>query len=42
LSRLLGLARNTKAALPDGLIGCETLMHNRGYIDCENMKLYLK
>jgi predicted aspartyl protease len=42
LSRLLGLARNTKAALPDGLIGCETLVRHHGQIDCENMKLYLR
>lgn len=42
LSRLLGLARNTNAALPDGLLGCETLIRCHAYIDCENMKLYLR
>lgn len=42
LSRLLGLARNTSKAAPDGLLGCETLSHHHAYIDCENLKLYLR
>lgn len=42
LSRLLGLARNTKTPLPDGLVGCETLSRCHAFIDCENMKLYLR
>lgn len=42
LSRLLGLARNTKTPMPDGLIGCETLLRCHAWIDCERMKLYLR
>ena len=26
----------------DAMLGCETLVRNRAYIDCGNMKLYLK
>lgn len=42
LSRLLGSGGERRDPMPDGLIGCETLMRNRAYIDCEMMKLYLK
>ena len=42
LSGLLGLARDNHDPVPNGLLGCETLVRNRAYIDCGNMKLYLK
>jgi predicted aspartyl protease len=42
LSRLLGLSRNINKMVPDGLLGCETLTHHHAYIDCENLKLYLR
>ena len=41
LEGLLGLARNSSDPIPEGLLGCETLVRNRALIDCGNMKLYL-
>jgi len=42
LSRLLGSGGERSDPLPDGLLGCETLVQHRAYIDCDAMKLYLK
>ena len=42
LSRLLNSGDKQSDPVPDGLLGCETLVRNRAYIDCGSMKLFLK